>query len=70
MRVGLVVSEPMSEALAQELAHSAKQGEKESQAAWFDSDAIRKGEAWGGKLVGPTILIDLEKGVFYYRRTD
>jgi hypothetical protein len=66
-----VVSEPLSEERARAFAESAKQGEEVSRAAWFDSDAIRKGEAWGdfGSHM-PAILIDLERGVFYYRCTD
>lgn len=66
-----VVSEPMSEERAQAFAQIAKHGEEVSQAAWFDSDAIRKGEAWGdlGSHM-PAILIDLERGVFYYRCAD
>ena len=70
LRVG-VVSEPLSEERAQAFAQIAKQGEKESQSDWFDSDAIRKGERWGD--LGshkPAVLIDLERGVFYYRCTD
>ena len=70
LRVRLV-SEPLSEPRAQIFARSAKQGEEVSQAAWFDTDAIRTGEVWGDLVSHtPAILIDLERGVFYYRCAD
>lgn len=66
-----VVSEPLSLDRAQATARSAKSGEVVSQASWFDSDAIQKGEACGdGHSHTPEIFVDLERGVFYYRCTD
>ena len=65
------VSEPMSEERAQAFAQLAKHGEEASRADWFNSDAIQKGEAWGDLGSSkPAILIDLERGVFYYICTD
>ena len=51
---------------AQDTAHFAKTGEAVSQASWFDSDTIQRGEAWGqGGSHSPLIFVDLERGVFY-----
>lgn len=53
------------------MAAFANKVEKVSQAPWFDTDKIAAGESWGeGGSHKPIILIDMDRGVFYYKHGD
>jgi len=69
VRIGALA---LDKSIADSVASSARDGgEKVSRAPWFDADAIKNGEIWGewGSHM-PLILIDTNRGVFYYRLSD
>jgi hypothetical protein len=66
-----VTAKPLDWDHASSVARDANSWEVVSRAPWFDSDSIQKGEMWGaGRSHQPEVFIDLERGVFYYRRSD
>lgn len=63
-----VSASPFDQSMAKSLAQHAREGvEKVARAPWFDADAVRHGEIWGEHASSkPVILIDTNRGVFYY----
>ncbi len=62
---------PLAGTLGESLRRNASLGEPVSQAPWFDSNAIQRGEVWGeDRSRAPIMLIDLDRGVFYYQIAD
>lgn len=58
--------------MAKSLSDEARWGmEDVARAPWFDTDAIRSGEIWGqNESHKPIILIDTDRGVFYFLLSD
>jgi len=53
------------------IAYYATRGEPFSQAHWFDTDKIINGEIWGLNTSHiPSVVIDIDRGVFYYQYSD
>jgi hypothetical protein len=71
LRVSVAAS-PLAKSIAESLAREARQGVEEvARAPWFDADAIRNGEIWGERGSSkPIILIDTDRGIFYYSLSD
>jgi hypothetical protein len=63
---------PFDKSIAESMAREAREGVEEvARAPWFDTDAIRNGEIWGERGSSkPVILIDTDRGIFYYANSD
>ena len=67
-----VQSQPFDRASAKSAARIVREEIAEvARAAWFDPDTIVHGEAWGRRESHtPWVVIDTDRGVFYYLQTD
>lgn len=63
---------PLDQSVSTAIGHYVRdQVEEAARASWFEPDKVTSGEMWGrsGSRT-PMIIIDSDKGVFYYLRTD